>query len=292
MISSKRICSILITAGIISTSQAKYALQRENITRDKIQLELEKKKENSGVNSVDAPISFVDILLALQVKKLDNPELPIEEDVLYETIANALNVPYKKIDPLKLDLNLVTKTIPRSFAMKHLLLPLEMKEGRLVVATIDPFNHEAIADVERVTNLKVTPVVSSKSDIKKMISECFGFKHSISAAEDQFASRGVELGNFEQFVRLTSSDEVPSTDQHIVNAVNHLFSYSFEQRASDVHIEPKRDTSIVRMRIDGVLHTVYKLPKKVHNAVISRIKTLSGLNMAEKRRPQDGRIKT
>ncbi|MBF0379202.1 MAG: type II/IV secretion system protein [Desulfamplus sp.] len=292
MVSSKRICSILINAGIISTSQAKYALQRENITRDKIQLEREKKRENSGVNSVDAPITFVDILLSLQIKKLDNPELPIEEDVLYETIANALNVPYKKIDPLKLDLNLVTKTIPKSFAMKHLLLPLEMDKGCLVVATIDPFNHEAIADVERVTNLKVIPVVSSKSDIKKMISECFGFKHSISAAEDQFASRGVELGNFEQFVRLTSSDEVPSTDQHIVNAVNHLFSYSFEQRASDIHIEPKRETSVVRMRIDGVLHTVYKLPKKVHNAVISRIKTLSGLNMAEKRRPQDGRIKT
>ncbi|MBF0230840.1 MAG: type II/IV secretion system protein [Desulfamplus sp.] len=292
MVSSKRICSILINSGIISTSQAKYALQRENITRDKIKLEREKKRENSGINSVDAPITFVDILLTLQVKKLDNAELPIEEDLLYETIANALNVPYQKIDPLKLDLNLVTKTIPRSFAMKHLLLPLEMKEGQLVVATIDPFNHEAIADVERVTNLKVIPIVSSKSDIKKMISECFGFKHSISAAEDQFASKGVELGNFEHFVRLTSSDEVPSTDQHIVNAVNHLFSYSFEQRASDIHIEPKRDTSIVRMRIDGVLHTVYKLPKKVHNAVISRIKTLSGLNMAEKRRPQDGRIKT
>jgi len=293
MVSSKKICSILINCGVISTAQAKNALLKENITRERIHLEHEKKRENAGgVNIVDTPVSFIDVLLALNIRRSDNLELPVEEDTIYEAVASALNVPYKKIDPLKLDLNLVTRTIPRSFAMKHLLLPLEINEGSLVVATIDPFNHEAIADVERVTNLKVLPVVSSKSDIKKMISECFGFKHSISAAEDHFSTTGVELGNFEQYVRLTSSDEVPATDQHIVNAVNHLFSYSFEQRASDIHIEPKRETSIVRMRIDGVLHTVYKLPKKVHNAVISRIKTLSGLNMAEKRRPQDGRIKT
>ena len=93
-------------------------------------------------------------------------------------------------------------------------------------------------------------------------------------------------------MHLTSADDLPSTDHHIVNAVNHLFSYAFDQQASDIHIEPKRETSIVRMRIDGVLHTVYTLPKKVHNAVLSRIKTLSRLDMAEKRRPQDGRIKT
>jgi general secretion pathway protein E len=102
----------------------------------------------------------------------------------------------------------------------------------------------------------------------------------------------VDLGNLEQYVRLKTSDELPSTDQHIVNAVNHLFNYAFEQRASDIHIEPKRKVSRVRMRIDGILHPVYELPKTVHSAVVSRIKTLSRMDMAEKRRPQDGRIKT
>jgi general secretion pathway protein E len=102
----------------------------------------------------------------------------------------------------------------------------------------------------------------------------------------------VDLGNLEQYVRLKSADELPSTDQHVVNAVNHLFTYAFDQRASDVHIEPKRDVSLIRMRIDGILHTVYQLPKNVHSAIISRIKNLSRLDMAEKRRPQDGRIKT
>jgi general secretion pathway protein E len=102
----------------------------------------------------------------------------------------------------------------------------------------------------------------------------------------------VDLGNLEQYVRLKSADELPSNDQHIVNAVDHLLGYAFDQRSSDVHIEPKRDSSHVRMRIDGVLHTVYTLPKNVHSAIVSRIKNLSRLDMAEKRRPQDGRIKT
>jgi general secretion pathway protein E len=102
----------------------------------------------------------------------------------------------------------------------------------------------------------------------------------------------VDLGNLEQYVRLRSSDELPSNDQHIVNAVDHLFIYAFDQKSSDIHIEPKREHTLVRMRIDGVLHTVYKLPKAVHSAITSRIKNLSRMDMAEKRRPQDGRIKT
>jgi general secretion pathway protein E len=111
-------------------------------------------------------------------------------------------------------------------------------------------------------------------------------------AEDMFATTSVDIGNLEQYVKLKSAEELPPTDHHIVNAVNHLLIYAFDQKASDIHIEPKRDELEVRMRIDGVLHTVYKLPKKVHNAIVSRIKALSRLDMAEKRRPQDGRIKT
>ncbi|MBF0202545.1 MAG: type II/IV secretion system protein [Desulfamplus sp.] len=293
MIASGKICTILVKKGLISRQKAAEALKREQKVRDiLVQKRDSMKKGGSGLNSVDTPISFIDVLLALKIERDDRPGKTLDEDLLYETISDALGLPYKKIDPLKLDLNLVTKTIPKTFAMKHLLLPIEMKEGNLVVATSDPLNRDAVIDVERATGLKVTPVVSSKSDIKKMISEFFGFKQSISAAEDHFSQKGIELKNLEHYVSLSSADELPSTDQHIVNAVNHLFTYSFEQRASDIHIEPKRETSLVRMRIDGILHTVYTLPKKVHNAVLSRIKTLSGLNMAEKRRPQDGRIKT
>jgi general secretion pathway protein E len=216
----------------------------------------------------------------------------LDEELIFQTLADEWEIPFKKIDPLKLDLNLVTTTIPRSFAMKHLVLPVAIKDGHLTVATPNPFNMEVLEDIARASQLKVKVVVTSKSDIVKLINEFFGFKRSIAAAEHQFAGPSVDLGNLEQYVRLKSADELPSTDQHVVNAVNYLFTYAFDQRASDVHIEPKRDVSLVRMRIDGVLHSVHQLPKNVHSAIVSRIKNLSRLDMAEKRRPQDGRIKT
>ena len=291
-LSSEQICANLINAGLISGQQAKYALENEKSVKKSIEL---KKTDNlqKGRDSVKMlpNVDFVDVIIALKMKRCDDPDRIIDEDSIYQALAGAWGFDYRKIDPLELELNLVTKIIPRTFARKHLLLPLEVSEGKLVVATPNPFNQDAISDVERVSNFKVIPVISSKSDIIKLIDEFFGFRYSINAAEDQFSSMNVDIGNLEQYVKLKTIDELPSTDHHIINAVNHLFSYAFEQRASDIHIEPKRNTSLVRMRIDGVLHTVYKLPRKVHNAIISRIKSLSRLDMAEKRRPQDGRIK-
>ena len=291
-LSSEQICANLINAGLISGQQAKYALDNEKTVKKSIELKKTENMQKGGDSVRMLPgVDFIDVIIALKMKRYDDPDRIIDEDSIYQALAGAWGFEYKKIDPLELELNLVTKTIPRTFARKHLLLPLEMSEGKLVVATPNPFNQDAIRDVERVSNFNVIPVISSKSDIIKLIDEFFGFRYSINAAEDQFSSMSVDIGNLEQYVRLKTIDELPSTDHHIINAVNHLFSYAFEQRASDIHIEPKRDTSLVRMRIDGVLHTVYKLPRKVHNAVISRIKSLSRLDMAEKRRPQDGRIK-
>ncbi|MBU1196014.1 MAG: GspE/PulE family protein [Proteobacteria bacterium] len=289
--SSQQICKILMAAKLITRIQAQDLLKKEKQVIQIILKQKGKKDSKIPMEQQALSVSFIDVILYLKIERQDQPGKIIDEDLIYKTLAKAWNVPYIKVDPLKLELNLVTGTISKSFAAKHLLLPLKIEEGKLVVATPDPFNYEAIKDVEMVAKLKVLPVVSARSDIKKLIDEFFGFRHSISAAEDLFSTKGVDLGNLEQFVSVKSLDEVPSNDQHIVNAVNHLFSYAFDQKASDIHIEPKRDICLVRMRIDGVLHTVYKLPKKLHNAVVSRIKTLSRLDMAEKRRPQDGRIK-
>ncbi len=290
--SSQNICKILLAAKLISKEQAHDLLKKESKVRSLL-LKQAIKKINRELSEEQqtALVSFIDVILYFKIERKGYPSKRIDEDLIYRTLAEAWKIPYKKIDPLKLELNLVTGTIPKSFATKHLLLPLMVEEGKLIVATPDPFNYEAINDVEMVSKLKVKTVVSSKSDIEKLINEFFGFRYSISAAEDLFSKKTLDIGNLEQFVSLKSMGDLPSTDQHIVNAVNHLFSYSFDQKASDIHIEPKRDTCLVRMRIDGVLHTVYKLPKKLHNAVVSRIKTLSRLDMAEKRRPQDGRIK-
>lgn len=163
------------------------------------------------------------------------------------------------------------------------------------VATYDPENKTPLQDIEQVNQTELKPYLSTRSDIRKILSEFFGFQRSITAAENQFSTTGgsatVDIGNLEQYVKLSSAQELSSTDQHIKAAVNHLFNYALEQRASDIHVEPKRESCLIRYRIDGVLHTIYKLPKAVHSAITSRIKALARLDIAEKRRPQDGRIK-
>jgi general secretion pathway protein E len=232
------------------------------------------------------------VIAALKAPREDGQTGLVDEDTIFATLAKEWDLPYRKIDPLKLDLNMVTSMIPHNFAASHLVLPIDKKDNTLFVATPVPLNLEVLDDIRRVTNLNAEAVITPRSDVKRLIDEFFGFKRSIAAAEDLFSGPSVDLGNLEQYVRLKSDEDLPPTDQHIVNAVNHILLYAFEQRASDIHLEPKREILLVRMRIDGVLHTVYKLPKKVHNAIISRIKTLSRLDISEKRRPQDGRIKT
>ena len=290
--SAQNVCEVLVKNGLLSRTQVKGLLQKKETLKKN--LEKRRKKQSSGaVGSKTArSITFIDIVSSLNLKRNDDPARVLDEEDIYQALAEEWNLPYKKIDPLKLDLNLVTTTVPHSFAKNHLVLPISIKDGCLTVATPDPFNVEAMEDIARAIHLNVQPVVSPKSDIVRLIDEFFGFKRSIAAAEHQFGGPAVDLGNLEQYVKLKSADELPSNDQHIVNAVNHLLNYAFDQRASDVHIEPKRDTSLVRMRIDGVLHTIYKLPKNVHSATVSRIKNMSRLDMSEKRRPQDGRIKT
>jgi general secretion pathway protein E len=134
-------------------------------------------------------------------------------------------------------------------------------------------------------------VVSTPTDIQRLITDFYGFRGAVDAAEQQ-AGGGVDIGNLERYVKLKRVDEIEASDSHVVAAVEYLLHYALDQRASDVHIEPRRDHSAVRMRIDGVLHNVHTLPKAVHPAIVSRIKTLARLDIAEKRRPQDGRIKT
>ena len=286
----KDVCRVLLKRRLITKEQAKSLLQKRLQVEEELGKENRKRMASFGLKIAN-PITFIDVVARIGPMRADGKSGVLEEDHIYQALAAEWDMVYRKIDPLKLDLNLVTTKIPRSFAMKHLVLPIEVNDGTLVVATPNPHNMEVIDDIARVTNMRVSTVVSSKTDILKLIDEFFGFKRSIAAAEDLFSSSSIDLGNLEQYVRLKSSDELPSNDQHIVNAVNHLFIYAFDQRASDIHIEPKREAVLVRMRIDGVLHTVYKLPKKVHNAIVTRIKALSRLNMAEKRRPQDGRIK-
>ncbi|MGA8282999.1 MAG: GspE/PulE family protein [Desulfobacterales bacterium] len=286
------VCKTLIKQRLLSSEKAEEILAKEDAVKKKLERKAGKACSAKDRSNGNGQVDIIDVIASLKAPREDGKTGLVDEDTIFATLAKEWDLPYKKIDPLNLDLNLVTSMIPHNFAASHLVLPIDKKDNTLFVATPVPLNLEVLDDIRRVTNLNAEAVITPRSDVKRLIDEFFGFKRSIAAAEDLFSGPSVDLGNLEQYVRLKSDEDLPPTDQHIVNAVNHILLYAFEQRASDIHLEPKREILLVRMRIDGVLHTVYKLPKKVHNAIISRIKTLSRLDISEKRRPQDGRIKT
>jgi general secretion pathway protein E len=282
---------VLSRRGLISERQAKIISQKAPAQQEKLtQL---RKVKRGGLSSLGRgdEITPVDVLASMGLKLGKGADGRLNEEAIMRMVAVDLGMTFKKIDPLKLDLELVTQTIPKSFALKHMVLPVDSSLETISVAVYDPFNRQVLEDIERVTKKRVEALISTKSDIVKTIAEFYGFKSSIVAADTQLSKPLVDLGNLEQLTRLQATEEISSSDQHITNAVDHLFNYGFDQRASDVHIEPKREQTIVRLRIDGLLHTIYRIPKSVHPAIISRIKGLARLDLAEKRRPQDGRIK-
>lgn len=290
--SDKKILQILLAGGLISKDQcaaltAKAPEQRKRLK----QMHSIRADGVLGQTRVDHPVTIVDIVASLELPLANGEQGVLDEERIVSALAGDLNIPFRKIDPLELDLDVVTKTIPRLFALKHLVVPVAIAGGRLEVVMYDPTDTNVLEDIRRVTTLEVTPLMGTKADILKTIGEFFGFKSSIVAAQTRLAQPSVDLGNLEQYTRVSSMKEIESTDSHIKNAVDYLFHYAFDQRASDIHIEPKREHLHIRFRIDGMLHTIHKLPKVVHPAIVSRIKTLSRLDIAEKRRPQDGRIK-
>jgi general secretion pathway protein E len=209
-----------------------------------------------------------------------------------QALATHAGLPYLKINPLDLDLDVVTKGIAGPFARKHGLVAVSKTADRITVAVHDPFAPFPAEDIKRVTGLEVDRVVATRTDVETINRGFYDLKASLTTAEKQLtASRisTVDLGN-QEFLSAEAKELDPAAAP-VVKALDHILSYAFEQRASDIHFEPKRDLTLVRLRIDGILHDVHLIPKIVYLAVVSRIKLLSGANLAEKRRPQDGRIK-
>ena len=295
LLNSEKLLDLLMGQGLLSKEQRQFVILQKGKQRQKL-LQHHGGRRQGEQRKLDKGFpDLVDIVVSMNLELPGKKGVVLTEEIVMRAVSRVLKIPFKKLDPLDLDMNIVTKTIPKSFALTHMILPFELNNGILEVVTYDPDNQMVLEDIERANQVKVRPYLSTRSEIKKILAEFFGFQRSISAAEDQFggSSEGgtVDIGNLEQYVRLSSARELTSTDQHIKAAVNHLFSYALEQRASDIHVEPKRNTCLIRFRIDGVLHTIYKLPKAVHSAITSRIKSLARMDIAEKRRPQDGRIK-
>jgi general secretion pathway protein E len=215
----------------------------------------------------------------------------IDEHAIAEAIAREAGMERVRIDPLRLDADLIESKISRPFAKRHRMIPLALEDGILKVALANPFNLESIDSFRRIAGRELSLVVASEPEILKALTEFFGLRQSVKKAERDLTV-GIDLGNLEQLVRMKNEAEIESSDQHIVNAVEYMLQHAFDSRASDIHIEPKRQRSLVRFRIDGVLHDIQEIPMVVHRAIISRVKTMSRLDIAERRKPQDGRIKT
>jgi len=288
----KTILNILTSSGLLSKEQADEVLSKENLIRSRILKSNESKSTVSRRGKAAlADISIIDIICSMDLKVDGNSNIYVTEDAVMKDIAGHLGIPFLEIDPLKLDSDVTTKIISRPYALKYQLLPVALSGNTLTIATSKPFEREGIDRIRQSKGYDIKVVVSNKSDIIKIITEFYGFKSSIAAAEDELSSQ-VDIGNLEQYVKLKSIHELSANDKHIVNAVEYLLHYAYSQRASDIHIEPKREYCLVRFRIDGLLHNIHKMPKAVFPAFVSRIKMLSRMDIAEKRRPQDGRIKT
>jgi general secretion pathway protein E len=231
-----------------------------------------------------------ELILQLRLPNLKDSGAPLNEMDIAQAIAADARLGHIRIDALSLNADLIESKVSRPFAKRHRMIPIDMENGKLRVALANPYDIEGIDSFRRIAGRDVTFIVASEPDILKALTEFYGLRHSVKRAERDLTA-GIDLGNLEQLVRMKSETEIESSDQHVVNAVEFMLQHAFESRASDIHIEPKREESLIRFRIDGVLHDIQRMPKIVHAAVTSRIKTMSRLDIAEKRRPQDGRVK-
>ncbi|WP_412556714.1 GspE/PulE family protein [Xylophilus sp. GOD-11R] len=216
---------------------------------------------------------------------------PMDVEMLTEYLAAKAGLPYLRIDPLRVEVGKVADTMSAAYAERHRVLPVQVTGKEIVVATAEPFLTDWVPEVERQSRRSVRRVVANPVDIYKFTIEFFALAKSVRAAQKAGGNSGA--ASFEQLVELGKSNrQLDANDQGVVRVVDWLWQYAFDQRASDIHLEPRREQGVIRFRIDGVLHQVYQMPLGVLNAMTARIKLLGRMDVVERRRPQDGRIKT
>jgi general secretion pathway protein E len=263
----------LVAQGFIDQSSAEHALTLRR----------------GAANSQLHPLEFI---AQQQLDDLKRPGRKLDLETLTAWLAQQAGQPYMRIDPLKINVAAVTPLMSYAFAQRHKILAVSVDHESVTIASAQPYVRGWEADLMHVLKLQIKRVVANPSDIQRVAVEFFRLAKSVTGATavDQKMSN---MGNFEQLLKLGASDQEPdANDAHIVNIVDWLFQYAFQQRASDIHIEPRREQGTVRFRIDGVLHNVYQFPAQVTMAIVSRLKSLGRMNVAEKRKPQDGRVKT
>ncbi|NLW95680.1 GspE/PulE family protein [Luteimonas wenzhouensis] len=233
------------------------------------------------------------VLLAnLKLPSALRPGSELGLEALTEWLAEASGRPYLRIDPTRIVVAEVTDVVSHAYARRHRILPVEVRPDRVRIATSEPLALDWLPDIQRLLRREIELVVANPLDLHRYTMEFYGVTRSVRGAQQDGGEKGSQAPSFEQLVELGRAGDVNADDHHIVNIVDWLLQYAYEQRASDIHLEPRRDVGRVRFRIDGVLHQVFEMPPPVMTAVVSRIKVLGRMDLAERRRPQDGRIKT
>ena len=247
------------------------------------------------ITGCNAPCNLLHPLVFLaeqRLQDLSRPGKTLDLETLTAWLAEQCQQPYLRIDPLKIDVASVTGLMSFAFAQRHEILAVAANEQAVTIASAQPWISSWEADLRQVLKRPIKRVIANPQEIQRLSVEFFQLAKSVTGAalNDQ---KGVQQHALEQLLTLGASNQEPDADDaHIVNIVDWLLQYAFEQRASDIHIEPRREQGCVRLRIDGVLHNVYQFPPPVTTAIVSRLKSLGRMNVAEKRKPQDGRIKT
>ncbi len=265
------------------------------LAADGVLTEADAKRVRNDVRTVRGRAELHPLVLVANLKLPDqrDPGKPLSLEVLTQWLADKAGLPYLKIDPMKIDVATVTQVVSHGYAQRYRILPVAVTEQQVAFASSEPFDTRWLGDLAHILRKDIQRVVCSPLDLNRYLAEWWSVQRSIQRARDaKDGQPGSAILNFEQLVELGKTGDVGVDDRHVVHIVDWLLQYAFEQRASDIHLEPRRDTSPIRFRIDGVMHKVYELPTPVMTAVTSRIKILGRMDVAEKRRPQDGRIKT
>jgi general secretion pathway protein E len=221
-----------------------------------------------------------------------NPKKLLHLEALTQWLAEKVELPYLHIDPFKIDFAAVTKTMSSAYAERYRILPVAINTREVTIAVCEPHVREWEDQIRQVLRLDIKRVIANPLDIQSYLVEFYNLARSIKGATAKDKGAVTDIANFEQLVQLGRSGKLDANDQHIVHICDWLFNYAFQERASDIHLEPRREVSNVRFRIDGALHQVYQIPTPVMAAMTSRIKILGRMDVVEKRRPQDGRLKT
>ena len=225
-------------------------------------------------------------------KNCSHPERLITMEELIQWLSDKADLQVKRIDPLMTDVNSVTSLMSFSYAKNFNILPVEVTNDMVYVATAQPYQLDWQAEIERISGKKIELVLTAPDDLTHYLVEFYSVSKSITQAKYQSDDEMLGIQNLEQLIEMGRAGNLDADNNHIVRIVDWLLQYAFDQRASDIHLEPRREQANVRFRIDGVMQQVYEIPAAVMNAVASRIKILGRMDVSEKRRPQDGRIKT